>query len=603
MRINDLSARSRPVARTATVTFPAARPVTKICSCTQCQQRRQLATQLQLIVLSLLGSLLCLALMPKSIDAVALPISAQQGVFDCAAVTEIPQTECEALVALYNSTNGPGWADSTGWLATMTPCSWVGVGCVAGHVQRLTLINQQMIGSLPTSMGNLSNLEILELYQNQLSGPIPAEIGNLLNLRELALSGNQLNGPIPLALANLTSLEQITLSGNQLTGTVPIEFGALTNLQSLALGGNQLHGEIPAELGNLTALISLRLQNNQLSGAIPSWLGNLTNLQYLFLNGNQLSGTLPAALGNLTNLQWLHLYANQLNGSLPLNLVQLTNITNFDFHNTNLCEPTATTFQTWLAGIANVQRTNIPCPNPDQLLSVHLLAFDNHAGNIDTNLTPSYPAVVGGALAATQDVLTKTVALLVDLDGVGDTHVVIIRNGTVVHLLGEDDLNLHLVQKFAGWQLPIAPETTVEALLPAGDGTLTAPAVFEYDMADGVQLGVFLQWLFNTYIEDAAATQTLLSYVGHGAAVVPADDVAAAIGVTTCDDVEYGQPAGNTGIIALPGGSLGAHPAFTDCHGQPNSTGDYRPTLLAPRSLADAISTALASSPVAQMDV
>lgn len=29
--------------------------------------------------------------------------------FDCSAVSEIPQTECEALVALYNSTNGPSW--------------------------------------------------------------------------------------------------------------------------------------------------------------------------------------------------------------------------------------------------------------------------------------------------------------------------------------------------------------------------------------------------------------------------------------------------------------------------------------------------------------
>jgi hypothetical protein len=31
-------------------------------------------------------------------------------------VTEIPKTECEALVALYDSTNGPGWTNHSGCL-------------------------------------------------------------------------------------------------------------------------------------------------------------------------------------------------------------------------------------------------------------------------------------------------------------------------------------------------------------------------------------------------------------------------------------------------------------------------------------------------------
>ena len=46
---------------------------------------------------------------------------------DCSnvAVTTIPQAECETLVALYNSTDGPNWTDSPGnnWNITNTPCS------------------------------------------------------------------------------------------------------------------------------------------------------------------------------------------------------------------------------------------------------------------------------------------------------------------------------------------------------------------------------------------------------------------------------------------------------------------------------------------------
>jgi len=60
-------------------------------------------------------------------------------VFSCSSVTEIPEAECDALVALYTSTNGASWIDNTGWLVTDTPCSWYGVGCDLGHVWSVSL--------------------------------------------------------------------------------------------------------------------------------------------------------------------------------------------------------------------------------------------------------------------------------------------------------------------------------------------------------------------------------------------------------------------------------------------------------------------------------
>ena len=47
--------------------------------------------------------------------------------FDCSTVTTIPTVECEALVALYTSTDGDNWHDDTGdtgWLLSADPCSW-----------------------------------------------------------------------------------------------------------------------------------------------------------------------------------------------------------------------------------------------------------------------------------------------------------------------------------------------------------------------------------------------------------------------------------------------------------------------------------------------
>ena len=40
--------------------------------------------------------------------------------FACNQVTEIPQLECEALVELYDSTNGTSWTNNTNWLITNT---------------------------------------------------------------------------------------------------------------------------------------------------------------------------------------------------------------------------------------------------------------------------------------------------------------------------------------------------------------------------------------------------------------------------------------------------------------------------------------------------
>jgi len=50
-----------------------------------------------------------------------------QAATDCNTVTEIPVSECQSLMELYNSTNGANWKNNTGCNQTNTPCSWFGV--------------------------------------------------------------------------------------------------------------------------------------------------------------------------------------------------------------------------------------------------------------------------------------------------------------------------------------------------------------------------------------------------------------------------------------------------------------------------------------------
>ena len=102
-----------------------------------------------------------------------------------------------------------------------------------------------------------------------LTGSIPSEIGNLTNLTELNLYGNQLTGSIPPEIGNLTNLTYMNLGSNQLTGSIPSEIGNLTNLYGLSLRYNQLTGIIPDEICN-QGDSSPGLGNNQLCPPYPS---------------------------------------------------------------------------------------------------------------------------------------------------------------------------------------------------------------------------------------------------------------------------------------------------------------------------------------------
>ena len=213
--------------------------------------------------------------------------------FDCQSARKIPSRECQALVALYESTHGASWKENPGWLESDKPCYWYGVTCEAGHVTELVLFDNGVSGTLPVEIRDLTNLRVIRMMKNQLIGSISPELGGFSNLMELDLG---LNG---------------------FSGEIPPQLGSLKNLIWLNLSGNELSGAIPAELGDLEQLKQLNLASNRLSGSIPGALGKLKNLDGLDLSHNQLSGSIPAELVNLPHAYWLDLSYNQLSGAVP----------------------------------------------------------------------------------------------------------------------------------------------------------------------------------------------------------------------------------------------------------------------------------------------
>ena len=159
------------------------------------------------------------------------------------------ETDREALVAIYNATDGENWPLNKNWLSDAPLGEWQGV--ITNDNGRVT---------------------VLQFGGNGLSGEIPAELGSLSNLREMDLDFNDLSGEIPAELGSLSNLTELYLRDNDLSGEIPAELGSLSNLVGLSLGNNELSGEIPAELGSLSNLTRLGLGNNELSGCVPSSL-------------------------------------------------------------------------------------------------------------------------------------------------------------------------------------------------------------------------------------------------------------------------------------------------------------------------------------------
>ena len=136
---------------------------------------------------------------------------------------QVSQIERDALIALYNATDGANWRDSTNWLGEPgTECTWKGVQCDKDDsIISLRLMLNYLTGSIPKELGNLRDLTHLDLQRNSLSGSIPIELGNLKNLEFLWLQFNSLSGSIPSELSNLTALQGLYLYNNSLSGSIP----------------------------------------------------------------------------------------------------------------------------------------------------------------------------------------------------------------------------------------------------------------------------------------------------------------------------------------------------------------------------------------------
>nr|XP_043638480.1 receptor-like protein 34 [Erigeron canadensis] len=97
-------------------------------------------------------------------------------------------------------------------------------------------------GDIPTSIGRLGALYLLNVSNNEFTGPIPSSMGNLSQLEALDMSQNRLTGVIPETLTSLEFLSSLNLSYNQLNGRIPIGSQFQTFVTNSYLGNKELCG-------------------------------------------------------------------------------------------------------------------------------------------------------------------------------------------------------------------------------------------------------------------------------------------------------------------------------------------------------------------------
>ncbi|CAJ2630141.1 unnamed protein product [Trifolium pratense] len=203
-------------------------------------------------------------------------------------------------------------------------CSWRGVLCdnvsVALTVVSLNLSSLNLGGEISPAVGDLRNLQSIDLQGNKLTAQIPDEIGNCGALVHLDLSDNQLYGDIPYSISKLKQLEFLNLKNNQLTGPIPSTLSQIPNLKTLDLARNKFRGEIPRLLYWNEVLQYLGLRGNMLTGILSPDICQLSGLWYFDVRDNNLTGTIPESIGNCTSFEIFDISYNQITGEIPYNI-------------------------------------------------------------------------------------------------------------------------------------------------------------------------------------------------------------------------------------------------------------------------------------------
>jgi hypothetical protein len=178
------------------------------------------------------------------------------------ALSNEQQTAMADICAILNTT--------VGWNCETDPCSWNSVLCdvSSSTVRKISIDRTHSLATLSVAL--------------------PTTIGDLVDLEELILNGLGLISPLPASIGTMNGLQKIDLARNSFTED-SFQFQN-PNLRHLNISSNGFTGSFPA----LAAIVStevLDISNNQFSGTISySTFVNTPNISILIASNNDFSG-------------------------------------------------------------------------------------------------------------------------------------------------------------------------------------------------------------------------------------------------------------------------------------------------------------------------
>eukprot|EP01125_Pyxidicula_operculata_P006166 TRINITY_DN214_c0_g1_i1.p1 TRINITY_DN214_c0_g1~~TRINITY_DN214_c0_g1_i1.p1 ORF type:complete len:1338 (-),score=304.60 TRINITY_DN214_c0_g1_i1:220-4233(-) len=240
-------------------------------------------------------------------------------------------------------------------------------------------LHENKLENLPSdSFGSLQKLTKLLLYKNQMTS-IPTDIGEMVELKDLDVSFNRLKS-IPSSLSKCKNLTFLNFSYNNINSIPETLFDGLDNLQEFLINQNDIT-ELPKSILKLKNIKRIECSQNSVQSNLPdihtisdfNWLELAMNkireipdticmsknLSILNLYGNYIE-RVPKLFGNLMNLKKLNLGYNQLSDlpaemkncsslqelilsgnvfeKIPSSVLQLPSLTELCFSNNQLVE-------------------------------------------------------------------------------------------------------------------------------------------------------------------------------------------------------------------------------------------------------------------------
>ena len=169
-------------------------------------------------------------------------------------------TDRNALKEFYDAAKGSEWTQNEYWMdAHIGHCEWYGVKCNnASKTIKLELQSNGLSGKLSPYISNLSSLEVLDLNNNDIkvtratSQTIMRLIWRLITKLDCFLNSYSLHqGSIPTSIGLLSNLTKFRLSYNDFNGIVGVNFSTLS-LMMIHLHGNRLTGSIVGAIPAMT---------------------------------------------------------------------------------------------------------------------------------------------------------------------------------------------------------------------------------------------------------------------------------------------------------------------------------------------------------------